>query len=81
MMDVIINLLNTFPIFHYIFVFIGTVTVLITILHPAARAITKATFWTKKDDEFLDKLEKNPIWKSLGAIGKVFKRFSLLKNT
>ena len=79
-MDIILTFLNAFPVFHYLFVAIGTLTVLITAVHPVARQIAKATFWTKKDDEFLDKLEKHPLWSSLGKLTAVFKRFSLMKN-
>jgi hypothetical protein len=78
MTNILINFLSAYPPFLWLFTAIATLTVICTAIHPIIKKIVEATK-TKKDDEWLIKVENNAFVKMLAKAGDQLKRFSLIK--
>lgn len=80
MENIIIDFLAKFPAFFWLFTILATGTAIITIAHAIAWSIAKSTK-TKKDDDYLRKLDQSVAFRIIIKIRDTLKRFSLLKNT
>ncbi len=77
-MEQFIEILYVIPYGVEIMAMVGTLTGLMTVVAPFVNFVIHATE-TKADDEFLKRVKANPVAKKLWQVGKLLKRFSLVR--
>jgi hypothetical protein len=77
-MNELISILSVMPYGTEIMIVLGTLTAFMTVIAPVVNFIVQSTE-TKADDEFLKRMKANPVLRKVWQVGKLLKRFSLIR--